>query len=86
MADYRIKRRWFGYEPQMRHTMGALDGTRWFPLNEAGFWLEPDAFNYGKITRHLVFRAKSEAQAIIRRAEAVNFGELRLLETGKEGR
>ena len=65
---YRLFR---GWEPQMQYTMGMVDGVQWFPLNKDGYWLEPDAFSYGKITKHNYFKL-AEAKRICLRASAIN--------------
>ena len=78
MTEYRICKYFaFGYEPQMKSTMGAKDGTEWFPLNEAGYWLEPEAFNHGHITRHLVFVKREDAERAIIRARSINLENLK---------
>lgn len=70
--NYRIKYRLFkGWEPQHRYTMGWCEGERWFPLNERGYWLEPDAFSYGNIKQHNYF-SRAEAQRIIVLAMSIN--------------
>ncbi len=69
--QYRIKRRFGGWEPQCSYTAGAVDGVFWFPLNAEGYWLEPNAFDYGKITKHIAM-PKEDAKRAILRARAIN--------------
>ena len=73
---YRIKRRFGGFEPQCSYTAGMVDGVFWFPLNAEGYWLEPDAFSYGKITKHISL-PKEDAKRAILRAQAINAQHLR---------
>ncbi len=68
---YRVVRRFGGYEPQHSYTAGLVEGVFWYPLNEAGYWLEPDAFTHGKITKHITM-PKADAQRAILRARAIN--------------
>ncbi len=60
-----------GWEPQQQYNMGMKLGLRWYPLNEQGYWLEPDAYNYGVITKHNYFTL-GEAKRICLRAQAIN--------------
>lgn len=69
--QYRIRRRFDGWEPQHSYTAGAVDGVFWYPLNAEGYWLDMDAFNYGKITKHIAM-SKEEAKRAILRARAIN--------------
>ncbi len=69
--EYRIVRYGGGWEPQMSYTAGMVNGVFWFPLDERGYWLEPDAFTNGKITKHISF-PKDVAQRIIMRSRALN--------------
>ncbi len=73
---YRIVRRDGGHEPQMLSTTGsaAFTGPKdvWFPLNSQGYWLEPDAFNYGLVTKHAPLPTRHEAERAILRAKAIN--------------
>lgn len=71
LTQYRIVRRLTGWEPQHSYTAGCVDGVFWYPLNTEGFWLEPDAFNYGKITKHVAM-PKEVAKRAILRARAIN--------------
>src|ERR1700748_3112647 len=50
---YRIVRYGNGYEPQMSYSAGMVKGLFWYPMNADGYWLEPDAFNEGRITMHI---------------------------------
>lgn len=54
----------------MSYTAGMVKGVFWFPLNPDGYWLEPDAFTHGKITRHIVM-SKADAQQVVLRARAI---------------
>lgn len=68
----RIRYRLFhGWEPQMQYTVGMKGGSRWFPLNPNGYWLEPEAFSYGNIKKHNYF-TRAEAKRICLRASAIN--------------
>lgn len=70
-GKYRIVRRISGFEPQCSYTSGMVKGVFWYPLNAAGYWLEPEAFNYGKITKHITM-SKDEARRAVLRARAIN--------------
>ena len=70
-GEFRIVRRLGGFEPQCSYTAGAVDGVYWYPLNSDGFWLEPEAFSYGKITKHISL-PKDDAKRAILRARAIN--------------
>jgi hypothetical protein len=74
--QYRVVEVPGGFEPQMLSTMGAVDGERWFPLNAEGYWLEPDAFSYGVITKHSIM-TREEAERAVTRARAINGENLR---------
>lgn len=69
--QYRIVRRLSGWEPQHSYTAGFVDGVFWYPLTADGFWLEPDAFSHGKITKHIAL-PKEDAKRAILRARAIN--------------
>lgn len=77
MSIYRIKYRLIGYEPQMRYTVGTKNGTKWFPLSPDGYWLEPESFSYGVITRHMTM-TKDDAKAAILKAKSANSENMRL--------
>ncbi len=66
----RIKRRLTGYEPQQAYNDGR-GAMHWFPLTEEGYWLEPDAFSFGKITKHIAM-SKDAAKRAVLRARAIN--------------
>lgn len=68
---YRVRRRLGGWEPQHSYTAGAVDGVFWYPLNAEGYWLEPDAFNYGRVTKHIAMTYHEASRAILR-ARAIN--------------
>lgn len=76
MDKYRIVVRDGGFEPQMLYRAGsaAFTGPKgvWFPLNSQGYWLEPDAFNYGLVTRHAVLPTLADAGRAISLAKAIN--------------
>lgn len=67
---YRIVDRGSGYEPQMSYSMGIAEGLVWFPLNEDGYWLEPDAFGDGKVTKSAQM-PRTSAERAIQRAMAI---------------
>lgn len=69
--QYRIVRRLGGYEPQISYTAGIAEGLFWFPLNEDGYWLEPEAFSTGNVTKH-VSMTKDVARRAVLRARAIN--------------
>lgn len=69
--QYRLRRRLRGWEPQCSYTAGAVDGVFWFPLNENGYWLEPEAFSFGKITKHIALPKELAKRALLR-ARAIN--------------
>lgn len=60
-----------GWEPQIRYCAGCADGMFWYPLGPDGLWLEPDAYNHGRITLHNYF-PRFRAKQIIKRATAIN--------------
>lgn len=68
---YRVVRYGGGWEPQISYNAGIAKGYFWFPLNEDGYWLEPDAFTDGVITRHISL-SKEDAKRAILRARAIN--------------
>lgn len=77
--QYRIKRRWLGYEPQMQYCSARGPSKVWFPINENGYWLEPDAYNYGIVTMHLVFKNKKDADAVILKAKSANQENIKVM-------
>lgn len=79
--QYRVIRRAAGFEPQFSYTAGMVEGVFWFPLNAEGYWLEPDAFNYGKITKHISL-PKEDAKRAILRAQAINEQHIRGMSHG----
>ena len=79
--QYRIVNNGNGFEAQMKYMVG-MNSTkeyRWFPLNEFGYWLEPDAFSFGKLTKHQTFPTLEEARRVVLKARVVN-EPLRLVE------
>ena len=72
MLRYRVVRREGGFEPQMLYTRGMRDGRTWFPLNSQGYWLEPEAFSYGVVTRHAPLTSREDADRAIERAKLIN--------------
>lgn len=70
--QYRIVKNNDGFEAQMKYNVGVSTGFRWFPLNDNGYWLEPDAFSFGTITLHKSFPTLEEAQRVILKARVVN--------------
>jgi hypothetical protein len=75
---YRIVDRGCKYEPQMSYSMGNENGFAWFPLNEDGYWLEPDAFSTGYLTKCSCMPL-SVAKRSIRRAMAINGVHLQIV-------
>ena len=75
-GEYRVVRRLGGFEPQCSYTAGMVDGIFWYPLNPDGFWLEPDAFSYGNVTKHISL-PKDDANRAILRARALNEQHIR---------
>jgi len=69
--EYRIIRYGTGWEPQMSYTAGLAEGVFWFPLDENGYWLEPDAFTKGEVTKHISM-PKPAAKRAIMRSRAIN--------------
>jgi hypothetical protein len=76
MQTYRIARRDGGFEPQVLYRPGVSTfcGPKgvWFPLNSKGYWLEPDAFSYGLVTKHAPLPNREDAKRAIERAKAIN--------------
>jgi hypothetical protein len=74
--QYRIVERGSGWEPQMLYRPGSSKFTGpkgvWFPLNSQGYWLEPDAFDYGDVTKHAPLPTREEAERAIERAKLIN--------------
>lgn len=70
MKGYRIRWRWFGWEPQQRYNTGK-GKMLWFPLNAEGYWLDPDAYNTEKVTKRIVL-PRHQAKRAILRAQAIN--------------
>jgi hypothetical protein len=78
MSEYRIiEHPGLGFEPQMQYTAGRVDGQFWYPLNESGYWVEPDAFSDGNPTRRIVFDSRADAERVLTRARAVNQEHIR---------
>lgn len=71
---YRIEAVHGGYEAQMLYQCGATPHEVWFPLNQNGYWSDPDAFSFGLISKRHVFATRAEAAAAIRNAKAINDG------------
>lgn len=69
---YRVESVASGFEAQMLYQCGAVPWEEWFPLNEAGYWSDPDAFSFGLISKRNIFGTQAEAAAAIRRAKAIN--------------
>ena len=69
---YRIEPVHGGYEAQMLCQPGAAPGERWFPLNAAGYWSDPEAYSFGLISKRDVFATREEAASAIARARAIN--------------
>lgn len=70
-GQYRIVRRLGGYEPQYSYSAGVAPGLFWFPINEHGYWLEPEAFSSGNVTKHVTM-TKDKARKALLRARAIN--------------
>lgn len=68
---YRIEAVDGGYEAQMLYNCGAVRRDEWFPLNQDGYWSDPDAYSFGLITRRHVFATQAEAHAAILKAKAI---------------
>lgn len=68
---YRVRWRLGGFEPQMSYIVGLTGETRWFPLTSDGYWLEPEAFSSGKITKHISMSRGAAKRATLR-ARAIN--------------
>lgn len=76
MSEYRVEERDGGFEPQILSTAGKVDGEFWYPLNQNGYWLEPDAFSEGKITKRSIMTC-DEAERAVLRARAINNEHIR---------
>ena len=72
MAAYRIEEHPYGFEPQMLCRAPMADQDIWQPLNEKGYWADPDAYSYGKPRWRLIFRERTEAERAIALAMAIN--------------
>lgn len=79
MNKYRIVKHPNGFEPQMLYSSGQSAKQVWFPLNPAGYWLEPDAFNLGNITCHCIFNERPDAERVLMRSRAINEEHIRAL-------
>lgn len=79
MGIYRLRYSFLkGWDPQQKYTMGQVDGDKWFPLNDKGYWLEPDAFNEGRISAHNYF-PRSEARHVIMKAKSINQESIKIV-------
>jgi hypothetical protein len=74
--QYRIVRRFGGYEPQFSYNAGMVKGIFWYPLSHEGYYLEPDAFTNGNPTEHVTM-SKVNARRAILRARAINEDHIR---------
>lgn len=61
-AQYRVEEIAGGFEPQMLYT--TKNGKQWVPLNAEGYWLEPDCYSTGEITKHNPMTKEAARQAI----------------------
>jgi hypothetical protein len=81
MSEYRIVEHPNGFEPQMLYNSGTGPKEVWFPLNPAGYWLEPDAFSLGNVACHCIFDQRKDAERVITRAKAINEEHVREVST-----
>lgn len=57
----------------MLYPVGARRGiVEWFPLNENGYWSDPEAYSFGLISKRHVFSTRKDAALAIARARAIN--------------
>jgi hypothetical protein len=62
---FRIEEIEGGFEPQMLYTCGVTEAVRWFPLNAAGCWAEPDAYSFGVTKRRHPLKTREEAERAV---------------------
>lgn len=72
MNAYRIEAVHGGFEAQMLYQCGGVPREEWFPLNENGYWSDPEAFSFGLISNRHVFATQSEAARAIYAAKEIN--------------
>ena len=71
MRKYRVVQIDGGHEPQMLCNAGLVKGEFWYPLNQDGYFAEPEAFNSGApIGRYPI--ASDAAERAILRAMKIN--------------
>lgn len=63
-SDYRVAEVGDQFEPQMFYT--TKTGEQWVPLNEDGFWADPDCYSTGKVTVQSLMDKESAERAIWR--------------------
>lgn len=71
---YRVMTTNGGFEPQIFSCSG-IGNAAWFPLNEDGYWLCPDDFSDGEITKHISMSLDSATKSIIR-AQSINMDNI----------
>ena len=72
-----------GFEAQMLYIAPMLKKEIWQPLNEKGFWADPDAYSYGNPRWRVVFATRQDAERAITLAMAVNGENIREAESSK---
>lgn len=78
MNNYRIKRLWHWYEPQMQYTAGISGQKFWVGLTDTGYWCDPDSFKDGDVRVRSLFRDKETAKRAVLRAKAMNGESMRV--------
>ena len=77
--EYRIIEDNGWFEPQIKYTSAKGAEEVWYSLNDAGYFLEPDAYNYGVVTKRLLFKERAFAESIVNRAKSVNQENIKLI-------
>lgn len=61
---YRVEPRGNGFEPQMSYI--CRGGTElWLPLNDEGYWLEPEAYSEALVTKHIEMTEDAAKRAVL---------------------
>jgi hypothetical protein len=68
---YRIESCEGQFEPQMLYNVGVTGEQKWFPLNQDGYWDDPNSYSLGLIRRRSLM-SRTEAALAITRARAIN--------------
>lgn len=66
-----------GFEPQILYISPGAKQEIWQPLNQEGYWADPEAYSYGNIRWRIIFTARQDAERAITRAKSINEENIR---------